>query len=250
MFGNPVPGIIAPKGSGVAGQFRVVSTFQDHVIAKRPPGVDIGNGMEGAAVFAAATGIVAERFQDPNGALVLRVQHPALTGRPTTGYAHLRTITVQKGQLLQRGQQLGTVGSSGAPGQPHLHWGVNIGGKEVDGWPLLDQNQEDDVDPALYNPIATCTVLPGGTLYGDVRRQTVIAKPWEGGSPVGVYALPTSPTIGGKASLVPVQIGPAAPGGPLRIGWVGRDKVTNILSAGAAAAAVAAAAVSEAKGYQ
>ena len=105
-----------------------------------------------------------------------------------------------------------------------------------------------DMDAATLLPLVTCTVLPGGTLYGDPNRGSVIAVSWSGGTGIGLYAMPL-PVTSGKQPLAPIRISDKGGANP-RVGWVGRDKVTNIVSAGAAAAAVAAAAVSEAKGYQ
>ncbi|WGF86663.1 M23 family metallopeptidase [Marinivivus vitaminiproducens] len=39
-------------------------------------------------------------------------------------YAHLDTIEVAKGDTINRGQELGTLGASGRATGPHLHWGI------------------------------------------------------------------------------------------------------------------------------
>ena len=59
MFGNPVKGRIRPPGSPViVGNFRVTSSFEEHVADGRGEGTDIGNGRCGAPVFAIADGTV------------------------------------------------------------------------------------------------------------------------------------------------------------------------------------------------
>ncbi|NJK41356.1 MAG: M23 family metallopeptidase [Acaryochloridaceae cyanobacterium SU_2_1] len=49
-----------------------------------------------------------------------------------TVYLHLSQINVKEGQMVQKGQIIGTVGSTGASTGPHLHFGLNVNGKSVD----------------------------------------------------------------------------------------------------------------------
>lgn len=49
-----------------------------------------------------------------------------------TLYFHLDTVAVTDGELVDRGQQLGTVGSTGRATGPHLHFGVQLTGARVD----------------------------------------------------------------------------------------------------------------------
>ena len=53
----------------------------------------------------------------------------------TSIYLHLRRILVKEGEIAERGQIIGKLGSSGASTGPHLHWGIYIHGEPVD--PLL-----------------------------------------------------------------------------------------------------------------
>lgn len=47
-------------------------------------------------------------------------------------FLHLHGINVQEGQMVKAGQQIGTVGSTGASTGPHLHWGLYVDGQAVD----------------------------------------------------------------------------------------------------------------------
>jgi murein DD-endopeptidase MepM/ murein hydrolase activator NlpD len=172
MFGNPVPGRIQAKSEPWdRTSFRVTATFQDHK-SRVPPvsGIDFGNGRQGADVYAAAKGVVIQTFKDlGNGALIVRVDHGNLIGgkKTVTGYAHVATFAVKVGQAVARGQKIATVGMTGASA-PHLHWGVNVGGVEVDGWPLLDQNQQGgivDTTTRIY-PSQRTWRAKGGNLTG------------------------------------------------------------------------------------
>jgi len=52
-------------------------------------------------------------------------------------YMHLHTLAVEEGQLVERGELIGTVGMTGYATGPHLHWEVNIGQTPVNPEQLL-----------------------------------------------------------------------------------------------------------------
>lgn len=146
-FANPVGGVIhertwsRPSGNL---EFKVTSTFAEHVASGRGPGIDLGNTQCGAPVYAMEAGTVS--FQGlldaaPYGkALVVRIRHTGALAAYETGYAHLATATVRLGQVVARRQLIGTLGSTGAAAC-HLHGGCKKNGVEVDWWPLLDQQE-------------------------------------------------------------------------------------------------------------
>lgn len=53
-----------------------------------------------------------------------------------TAYYHCETLAVKPGDMLQTGDVIGTVGSTGFSTGPHLHWTATIGNTPVDPWPL------------------------------------------------------------------------------------------------------------------
>ncbi|HEY9607367.1 MAG TPA: M23 family metallopeptidase, partial [Allocoleopsis sp.] len=55
---------------------------------------------------------------------------------------HLSRIDVREGQLVQAGQKIGAVGSTGAATGPHLHWGLYVHGLSVDPEPWREQGFE------------------------------------------------------------------------------------------------------------
>jgi hypothetical protein len=54
-----------------------------------------------------------------------------------TAYFHLDTIAVADGERVERGQTLGTVGSTGRATGPHLHFGAQVAGARIDPATLL-----------------------------------------------------------------------------------------------------------------
>ncbi|ADL08953.1 M23 family metallopeptidase [Thermosediminibacter oceani] len=87
-------------------------------------GLDIANGT-GTPVRAANVGTVTfAGWNGGYGKLVI-VNHG---GGFETYYAHLNTISVSVGERVEKGEVLGTVGSTGRTTGPHLHFEVRVNG--------------------------------------------------------------------------------------------------------------------------
>ena len=120
---------------GVSGGFtwpvkgEVISEFGPSQRGVHNDGVNIA-ATEGHLVGAAADGRVA--FVGTNiksfGKLVL-VKHD---GGIITAYAHLGDITVQEGELVEAGQTIGTIGSTGRVATPQLHFEIRKSRKPID----------------------------------------------------------------------------------------------------------------------
>ena len=61
----------------------------------------------------------------------------------TTVYAHLSKISVQRGQSIAQGQNLGAVGATGWATGPHLHFEFRVNGKYQD--PLTVARQSETI---------------------------------------------------------------------------------------------------------
>lgn len=82
----------------------------------------------GAPVIAGANGTVTfSGWQNGYGQLVV-IDHG---GGLTTRYGHLSALAASVGQLIQRGEFLGRVGSTGRSTGPHLHYEVRINDQPV-----------------------------------------------------------------------------------------------------------------------
>ena len=57
-------------------------------------------------------------------------------------YFHLEKILVQSGEIVEKGQVIGLVGSTGRASGPHLHWGVRLNGVRIDPLVLLDISRQ------------------------------------------------------------------------------------------------------------
>ncbi len=98
-------------------------------------GVDIAN-RRGAPVVSAAAGVVlVAGWQAIYGNVVI-VHHGQGV---SSSYNHLDAVSVQVGELVEAGQELGRLGNTGQSTGAHLHWGLVVGGVAVDPTQWLEQ---------------------------------------------------------------------------------------------------------------
>lgn len=102
---------------------------------KTHKGLDI-SAPTGTPVLSMAPGIVLRSDRSPSYGNVVYVDHG---GGVVTRYAHQDRLDVRRGDRVLRGQQLGTVGSTGRSTGPHLHLEVRVEGKAVDPHEFLRQ---------------------------------------------------------------------------------------------------------------
>lgn len=113
-FINPVP---SGRVSGVYGSRRTFNgqerSWHRGLDLAAPTGTPVMAPADGRVVLARADSFF-------NGNLII-IDH----GRGVfTIYAHLHTMGVQVGDVVTRGQNIATVGSTGRSTGPHLHWGL------------------------------------------------------------------------------------------------------------------------------
>ncbi|MBO3760069.1 peptidoglycan DD-metalloendopeptidase family protein [Ciceribacter sp. L1K22] len=130
----------APAATGI-GKYRwpvtgaVVARYGQNVDGKRNDGIDI-SVPAGTAVKAAENGVViyAGNGLKELGNTVL-VRHDDGT---VTVYGHADNLSVQRGQKVQRGQQIATSGMSGSATRPMLHFEVRKDATPVDPMTFLE----------------------------------------------------------------------------------------------------------------
>lgn len=122
-----------PRDSRITSQFGTGRMFNG-TMASRHLGVDY-QGAPGAPVHAANRGVVALVDTFFLAGRVIYIDHG---GGVVTGYFHLTKPLVAKGDTVERGQQIGTVGATGRVTGPHLHWSARYGGITVNPGDLLE----------------------------------------------------------------------------------------------------------------
>jgi len=121
-----VPPPASSQTSVVTDEVIILSPYRSYNGANNRPrlrrhaGVDFG-GRLGAPVLAAADGVVSRIINWPpgcgNGVVI---EHPGF--KRWTAYCHMQSLTVEQGQRVSRGEQIGLIGTSGnAVNIPHVH---------------------------------------------------------------------------------------------------------------------------------
>ena len=91
------------------------------------PGLDI-DGEKGDLVVAPANGVVVKAGWQGGYGNLIEVDHG---NGLKTRYGHLSKVEVQVGDTVQRGQQMGLVGSTGRSTGPHLHYELRLNEKAI-----------------------------------------------------------------------------------------------------------------------
>lgn len=119
-FIKPVPGIVV----GPFGRRSIINN------QPRSPhsGVDL-RGKKGTPVAATNHGKVVLIGDHFFTGLTVVIDHG---GGIQSMYFHLDKILAKKGDMVDKGQEIGQVGSTGRSSGPHLHWGIRVNGDRVD----------------------------------------------------------------------------------------------------------------------
>lgn len=89
-------------------------------------GIDIATH-HGNPIYAAADGTVIQAVTDKIGGKTVKIKH--MFGYVTI-YCHMSKFLVKVGQQVKRGDTIGLVGSTGKARGPHVHYEVQLNGKE------------------------------------------------------------------------------------------------------------------------
>lgn len=111
--------------SGVYGSQRILNGKP-----RRPHyGIDIA-APAGTPIVAPSDGIVRLAERDlyyTGGTIILDHGHGL-----SSAFLHMQRVTVKPGQFVKRGEQIGTLGSTGRSTGPHLDWRINLFGARLD----------------------------------------------------------------------------------------------------------------------
>lgn len=89
-------------------------------------GIDIATS-QGNPIYATADGTVIQARTDKIGGKTIKIKH--MFGYVTI-YCHMSKFLVNVGQKVKRGETIGLVGSTGKSKAPHVHYEVQLNGKE------------------------------------------------------------------------------------------------------------------------
>lgn len=101
-------------------------------------GVDFA-GKKGSIVISVAAGVVTHVGKREGYGMLVEIAHG---GGYSTRYAHNETALVLEGEVVTRGQEIATMGSSGRSTGPHVHFEVKKNGKAVNPTRFLAQNED------------------------------------------------------------------------------------------------------------
>lgn len=104
------------------------SRFHPVLQYNRPhPGIDI-SALAGTPIFSTADGYVSYAGSKSGYGKTVEIDHGY---GYVTRYAHVGSISVQRGQRVRRGDEIGEVGRTGLATAPHLHYEVIVDGRHV-----------------------------------------------------------------------------------------------------------------------
>ncbi|WP_144478011.1 murein hydrolase activator EnvC [Cytobacillus oceanisediminis] len=105
-------------------------------------GIDIANRGSNVPIHAAADGVVIRSYYSSSYGNVIFVAHSINGQTWTTVYAHMSARMASNGQVVSRGQRIGTMGNTGQSYGQHLHFELHRGS-----WNASKSNA---VNPAAY----------------------------------------------------------------------------------------------------
>jgi murein DD-endopeptidase MepM/ murein hydrolase activator NlpD len=98
-------------------------------------GLDISNTRQGDPVVATADGKVVTAGYDPSYGNMVILQHP---NGYYTRYGHMQSLSVRKGQVVEKGARIGKIGNTGLSTGAHVHYEVMIEGQPNDPLEYID----------------------------------------------------------------------------------------------------------------
>jgi|GEM_PF-2685976 len=112
------------------GYRRAPTGFLKGLMPKRHKGIDYG-APEGTPVYASGDGVIERLYVSNSYGNIVRIKH---SNGFVSGYAHLAAFFegLKVGDFVARGQQIGTVGTTGRSTAAHLHYELTLNGKHVD----------------------------------------------------------------------------------------------------------------------
>lgn len=112
-------------------------SYNDGAFTYFHTGVDFSVCADNLNIYAAAPGVVVFADQLPIKGKFTVIDHG---WGVYTGYAHQAEILVNVGDVIEKGQRIGTIGNTGRSVGPHLHWEIWVNGIPVDPTDWVEKN--------------------------------------------------------------------------------------------------------------
>ncbi len=153
---------IIPVNAAVVSPYGIGRSYNGGPVSGHHTGVDLA-GEEGDWVAAANSGRVAFAGATPLRGNGVIIDHGAGV---FSGYYHLSAIAVQEGQMVNKGDLIGAVGSTGMVTGPHLHWEIVVRGLVIDPipWTLEEKGP------------SRCRSRPHGSATSPPSRRRLAAR--------------------------------------------------------------------------
>lgn len=138
----PSVGSLTHWGWPTASGYRITQYYEHRIhpitgVREFHPALDIGGSGYGSPIYAANHGTVYRVANQPNGyGIYVIINH---NNGYYSLYAHLSSYRVRVGQIVQRGDLIGLMGSTGASTGPHLHFEI---------WQGIPHNGGGRINPA------------------------------------------------------------------------------------------------------
>ena len=194
-----------PKGLPVRGV--ITSPFG----ARRGSGLHVGldiAAIEGTPIFAPAEGVVVEAGPAGGYGNVIIVDHG---GGFTTRYGHMSRIKVAKGDKVDAGDVIGSVGHVGWATGNHLHYEVRLNGVPLDPSRYIPKGlpvQLMDGGRSLFNESEVGSAIEGLDSGIQMEGDQFVPAPLEGDSSASPTTVETKPS--GEKAAQPAPRAPAS----------------------------------------
>lgn len=149
-----VPSILPVRGP-ITGHFGYRSSHPILGIKKLHKGIDIF-AEKGSEVLSVARGKVVFVGRSHSYGSLIKIRH---SNGVETKYAHNSKVLVRRGQIVQKGEKIAEVGSTGHATGPHCHFEILLGGEPV--------------DPELFIPEKNIMLATHNQLYNVDPEQLV-----------------------------------------------------------------------------
>lgn len=116
-------------------------------------GIDLGGNSEGTPVYAVAAGRVSVTFSRQScGGNMVFINHTVNGQKYTSGYYHMLSINVSEGEIVSKGQQIGTVGGGGSTYWDSCSFGAHLHLDMVYGHYYVDYFSFSEYVSNVFNP--------------------------------------------------------------------------------------------------